>query len=141
MFGVLKRRFRILLLGPEYDIEFQRRIPAALAALHNFIVVHEPKDLPEDGPNFAEPIQRRGDPNDLDHRASSEDAVGVPTDQEIDDRRDRIAQAMWDEYVVLRRQMGMPVDGDDEAEDDEEDEEDADDDRDEDQTVERVLEM
>ena len=37
IFGVLKRRFRILLLAPEYNIEIQNRIPAALAALHNFI--------------------------------------------------------------------------------------------------------
>ena len=30
IFGVLKKRFRILLIGPEYDITIQAQIPAAL---------------------------------------------------------------------------------------------------------------
>jgi hypothetical protein len=36
IFGVLKRRFRILLLAPEYNFNIQARIPAALCAIHNF---------------------------------------------------------------------------------------------------------
>ena len=41
IFGVLKCRFRILLLAPEYSLEIQARIPAALCAVHNFIWVHD----------------------------------------------------------------------------------------------------
>jgi hypothetical protein len=37
VFGVLKQRFRILLLPPRYPLDFQARIPAALCALQNFI--------------------------------------------------------------------------------------------------------
>jgi hypothetical protein len=37
IFGVLKRRFRILIVPPELDMHWQARLPAALAAIHNFI--------------------------------------------------------------------------------------------------------
>ena len=37
IFGVLKQRFRILLLPPRYPLDFQPRIPVALCALQNFI--------------------------------------------------------------------------------------------------------
>ena len=41
IFGVLKHRFCILLLAPEYSLEIQAWIPAALCAVHNFIQVHD----------------------------------------------------------------------------------------------------
>jgi hypothetical protein len=44
IFGVLKKRFRILLIGPEYDMTIQAQIPAALCALHNFIHIHDPQE-------------------------------------------------------------------------------------------------
>ena len=47
IFGVLKRRFRILLLAPEYKMDIQNRLPAALSALHNFIRTHDPDDETE----------------------------------------------------------------------------------------------
>ena len=37
IFGVVKRRFRILLLPPEYSMEIQARIPPALCLVHNVI--------------------------------------------------------------------------------------------------------
>ena len=48
IFGVLKRRFRILLLAPEYKMEIQSRLPAALCSLHNFIRTHDADDKNED---------------------------------------------------------------------------------------------
>ncbi|KIM59451.1 hypothetical protein SCLCIDRAFT_38540, partial [Scleroderma citrinum Foug A] len=41
IFGVLKCCFRILLLAPEYNIEIQAHIPAALCTIHNFIRIHD----------------------------------------------------------------------------------------------------
>lgn len=108
IFGVLKRRFRILLLAPEYSLEIQARLPVALAAVHNFILYHEPLDQPEattEGNAGAE-VHGRLDP---DHRASSMEAED---DEEGDERRETIANAMWEEYVVLRRRAGIPVAGD-----------------------------
>jgi hypothetical protein len=37
IFGVLKRRFRILIVPPELDMHWQARLPAALVAIYNFI--------------------------------------------------------------------------------------------------------
>jgi hypothetical protein len=42
IFGVLKGRFRILLLPAEFSLEIQGRIPAGLCVIHNFIRMHEP---------------------------------------------------------------------------------------------------
>ena len=41
IFGVLKHRFRILLLAPEYSMEIQARLPVTLASIHNFIQIHD----------------------------------------------------------------------------------------------------
>ena len=45
IFGILKRRFRILELPPEYDMSIQALIPPALAALHNFIRLFDPEEI------------------------------------------------------------------------------------------------
>ena len=45
MFGILKQRYNILQLPPHYDMSVQALIPAALAALHNFIHRHNPEDI------------------------------------------------------------------------------------------------
>ena len=86
-FGVLKNRFRILLLPPKYPLEIQIRIPAALSAVHNFIHHYESIDnthgVEDDDVEFE-------DPEDID----------LPL-------RDRIADAMWDHYTVLRSQLDL----------------------------------
>ena len=44
IFGMLKYRFQILHLAPEYSMDIQAHIPAALAAIHNFIHGHKVDD-------------------------------------------------------------------------------------------------
>lgn len=44
IFGVLKRRFRILSIPPEYNLQVQATVPVALAAIHNFIQYHSDSD-------------------------------------------------------------------------------------------------
>ena len=51
IFGVLKRRFRILVYPAEINMDLQACIPAALAAIHNFIRIHDPNELT----SFTEP--------------------------------------------------------------------------------------
>jgi len=48
IFGILKRRFRILQHPPEYDMGIQALILPALAALHNFIRIYDPGDIEGD---------------------------------------------------------------------------------------------
>jgi hypothetical protein len=95
IFGVLKRRFRILIVPPELDMHWQARLPAALAAIHNFIRDQDPTDIDDiTDPMDPEPGTRAG-----------ELAHGVPRAAERDRatrRRDQIAKEMWDQYVAYR---------------------------------------
>ena len=53
IFGILKQRFCMVLLAPEYDMDIQARVPPALCTLHNFIHQHDPSDI-EDYSDLAE---------------------------------------------------------------------------------------
>jgi hypothetical protein len=41
----LKQRFRILVYPAEINMDYQACIPAALAAIHNYIHIHDPDEL------------------------------------------------------------------------------------------------
>ena len=99
IFGVLKRRFRILCLAPEYNMQIQAQIPAALCAIHNFISHHDPDE---------DEMEDFDDGGNDEHRAYNEEAI------EPSVRRDRIAQEMWDDYQRLleARQEGTESDDD-----------------------------
>lgn len=101
LFGVLKCRFRILLLALEYSHDIQNCIPVALAAVHNFILHHEPLDFPEGAEDIVAECQC--DPNNLNHCASSEQASEQeqinPTAWIGNERHDRVARTMWVDYA------------------------------------------
>ena len=44
IFGVMKKRFRVLLLPQEYPIVTQVQLVSALAVVHNFIRLFDPRD-------------------------------------------------------------------------------------------------
>jgi hypothetical protein len=96
IFGVLKRRFRILLLAPKYSMEIQARIPTALCAIHNFICTHDADE------SLTEPEFMDYTPNDHDHNASV--AAAAEADRSSG-RRDIIAQQMWDDYVRIYNEI------------------------------------
>ena len=104
IFGVLKRRFRILLLAPEYSLEIQARIPAALSNLHNFISIHNPHDQPIS--NTASNAVQMYDEDDGDIPV-----VGAQDD--VDLCWDRIAQDMWDDYLRVCEERGIGRESDD----------------------------
>lgn len=101
IFGVLKHRFRILLLAPEYSLAIQARIPAALAVIHNFIWSHEPDDDESDNDNNDKPIGGRAENND-DEAEWAESGLNKPNT-----RRDTIAQEMWDHYQIEHIDCGL----------------------------------
>lgn len=111
IFGVLKRRFRILQLAPEYPPEVQARIPAALCAIHNFIREQDPSEghLPADNV----PLGHSGD--------DAHDEVANGNDETPDARRDAIAEMMWLDYqrILAERHMSDGTGSDDSFEDDE----------------------
>ena len=96
IFGILKRRFRILRLSTEYDMSIQVMIPPALAALHNFIQQYDPEEIHEYDDEAADPEM------DHDHQASPGAlGVGLTTPAETlraNERRDKIAHEMWEQY-------------------------------------------
>ena len=111
IFGVLKRRFRILLLAPEYNLEIQGRIPAALACIHNFISIHNPRDKPiSSTTGTSDTSVRVYDDIDGDFMLAGDE----PDDTDL--RRDMIAQKMWDDYVLICAQREIDRDAEFESE-------------------------
>jgi len=99
IFSVLKRRFRILLLAPEFDLDTQACIPSALCALHNFIRTHNPTEGPILGLNDGS-AGGGGVMDEDNHIGVDEVAEGnsAGDQDEAHAMRDNIAQAMWDDY-------------------------------------------
>ena len=105
IFGVIKRRFRILDRPLEYDMRTQALIPAALAALHNFIREYDPQEIRR--------FDDEGDDDDDDddyqllalrmgpQPGSVGELGGQVTPAErarANEMRDNIASAMWEQY-------------------------------------------
>jgi len=98
IFGVLKRRFRILLLAPGYSLDIQARIPASLCAIHNFIRNCDP----DEGPLLGDE-----ELNDIGYSAHPGTTGGAAGEDEMNGRRDQIAQDMWEEYRCVCRERGV----------------------------------
>ena len=115
IFGVLKRRFRILLLAPEYDLRIQAQIPSALCAIHNFILLHDQ----DEGP-----LSEERQLHDQVWHADGEYLDEGEEETEMKVRRDQIAKAMWEDYQSIlaeRREAKSDMDeleGDELADDD-----------------------
>ena len=92
--------FWILLIAPEYSLEIQACIPAALAAIHNFICHHEPGE--DEVINNEELIGGMVE-NDDDDVEWTDGGV-----DEQDVRRDSIASAMWEQYQSEYANQGLP---------------------------------
>lgn len=103
IFGVLKRRFKILIVPPELSLDIQARIPAALAGIHNYIRRHDPNELEDVDLRVAEDLQPGTQP-DLGNLATSHITAGEKHQADI--RRDAIAQQMWEQYQEELRRRG-----------------------------------
>lgn len=98
-------------LAPEYNIEIQAQIPVSLAALHNFISIHDPREGPVIGGGTGH--------NTFDDAEGYEDQVlqdGHEAIQEHDEKRDQIVEVMWTDYQQICQERGRdgndPFDGD-----------------------------
>jgi hypothetical protein len=107
IFGILKQRYRILLLPPRFDLNIQSRIPASLSAIHNFIRIHDIDEelMPEDDELQDDPYLGTG--------------IGGVAAEELEDRalgrRDQIAQDMWDDYQRVLLERGIDDEDSDEV--------------------------
>jgi DDE superfamily endonuclease len=99
IFGIIKRRFRILLLPPEYSLEIQSFIPPALCALHNFIRRYDPDDILDFDKDIDDLLH--GETLEMELGELAAGAVSARAHEWASKMRDDIAQAMWDQYVSI----------------------------------------
>jgi hypothetical protein len=106
IFGVLKRRFRILIVPPEINMNSQARLPAALGAIHTFIRLHDLEDIKDfDSPKSTYLMDSE---DAVDHYGSlATDHVGNAERNTAEQRRDAIADAMWVQYVEELHRRGV----------------------------------
>jgi len=113
IFGILKRRFRILRTPPKYHFSPQVKLVFALTALHNFIRLNSDgiedntrkrkwTDVEnEDGSQQSEGIDSVGN-EPLGERSDRTDIDGA---KQMSQLRERIAEDMWRDYdLYLERQ-------------------------------------
>ena len=98
IFGVVKRRFHLLISRPEFSYSKQALIVGAGAALHNFLRIHslindigDDEEYDVDGDSFF----AGGPALDIEHVY----AIDTTEKSRADARRDRISNAMWIPYV------------------------------------------
>jgi hypothetical protein len=104
---VLKQRFKILLLPPAYNMDIQGRLPAALCALHNFILANEVDAV-------SDCSMGRLDDDDIissHNEALFQDTSDELAEGDMDDRRDAIAKSMWEDY---QRRLAARISDEDE---------------------------
>ena len=118
IFGVLKRRFCILVIPPEYSVKVQAQIPSALCAIHNFIKIHDPND--GEMTNLGNSEYSSSIPNPGDNGVQQMNHVEDDVSHNVTVRRDKIAQDMWDSYqrVLEAREGDESGNEDDNVEDD-----------------------
>jgi hypothetical protein len=96
IFGIVKRKFRIIASAPEYSIPTQSKIILAVCALWNFIRCHDPDNAEA---YEEEEIVRVDPPRPALHfqrGASISRAEGMDASK----FRDEIAKAMWNDYLL-----------------------------------------
>ncbi|XP_072093479.1 uncharacterized protein [Arachis hypogaea] len=93
-FNVLKARFPILKLAPQYSFQIQRDIVIAGCVLHNFIRREERNEWLFDSVGAA-PVDEPSDPDDL----PDVQFLSSMQEQFAYSLRDSIAAAMWDDFL------------------------------------------
>jgi hypothetical protein len=91
IFGVVKRRFRLMVAAPEYSLETQTKIIPALCALHNFIRVYNPDE--DMGVEELSARAPRRSQEDFSHQG-----VSAQEKARANTKRDVIAKEMWAQY-------------------------------------------
>ena len=122
IFGVIKRRFRILLLPPKYSIEVQAFIPVALSVLHNLIKFHSQNQDNDSVQDWTSAVEqgdvRGGEASEGGGINEPEDGTGPVEEDVVEDElpsldqlsvkaiRDAISEVMWDNYQRYLRDQG-----------------------------------
>jgi hypothetical protein len=104
IFGVAKKKFKMLCEPTDYPLITQIRIQPAIGVLMNFIGIHDPDDVP-DGELSQEGLEDLGEEQHSrnEDELSEEDlaeqgGIGREESERASDLRDQIALAMWNSY-------------------------------------------
>ena len=93
IFGILKRRFKILKTASEYTMEIQVRLVYALTALHNYIQQEAEIEGLETGLEAETEDEEGSEEPDV-----PVGSIASPISREMDTKRDEIALEMWEAY-------------------------------------------
>lgn len=108
VFGVLKKRWAILVRPPQFDMLIQAQVPPGLAATHNFIMDHDPNDIDNYLSGAAEDLDPNpGQPQENEFGVLTERAVTRAEKNRATRSRDEIAQAMWDDYQHILQERAL----------------------------------
>ena len=103
IFGVIKKRWCILTIPIQYSPTAQAQIVTALCALHNIIMVHDPRDV--------ETVRYKNICAEDDGFGVAESVVGTSLNAErraAEQARDEISASMWSDYQAeLARRNAM----------------------------------
>lgn len=115
---MIKNRWAILMCAPHYDMGVQAKIPAALVALHNFIMEHDAADLDRwIVDEAAEDLLRGRRRGEIDFgQLATATKVTTAEKRRAEHLRDKLAQDMWEDYqrILAERQDQddtMDIDG------------------------------
>jgi len=109
IFGIFKRQFSIFKTAPEYPIDMQAMFIPALAAIHNFVGIHDQDQMNSLSGNQMPNSRSRSSQAEssvagagTEPRIITEEELGfnitAEEKQRANDRRDRIAEEMWVDY-------------------------------------------
>lgn len=105
IFGIAKRRFKLLNSAPEYPFSTQAKLVPALGAVHNYIRVKDPADYargirsPRAERRISRTIRNR-DMEDMEEDGELGDRISLAERKRAMEKRDQIAKAMWDDYIA-----------------------------------------
>lgn len=85
-----------MVAAPEFSLHAQAQFVPALAALHNFISVHDPNDMED---HTWSKVQRQSPPIQPEHLGGS---ISRAEQERANTWRDKIAEAMLAQYVEYR---------------------------------------
>lgn len=89
-------------------MDIQSQVPPALAALHNFIMDHDPQDINEYLNDNKEDLDPNpGQPQENAFGALASGAVTRTERNRATQKRDEIAQAMWNDYQRVLRERNI----------------------------------
>lgn len=117
IFGIVKRRFRILLLPAEFSIEIQAQIPSALCAIHNFIYVHDPIEDDESSDSDEADNNEGYAMDDAHNMDDPVNYLAANSDDGARELRDQIAEGMWADYQRILRERSIEENSDSDSED------------------------